>query len=105
MKIEFVLPVLFASAAGSPSDDKETEWKDDVEDAETWPCRCRKFAFEVAVPSGGYVCSTARELEELVDDIVGTEDPDDKDLEEEDPEAPESPEDMRGGRGGARGGR
>lgn len=54
MKLETELPasVLAQSVAASPSEDKETEWNDEVEEAGTWPCRCREF--EEPLVNGGY---------------------------------------------------
>lgn len=84
-----------------PSEDRETEWKDDVEEAETWPWACRRLDDELLFAIGGYVCSTVREFD---DDRLGTMGGvvnGERDFEELAPELFEVCEVFRGGNGGA----
>lgn len=71
-----------------------------MEDAGTWPCRCRKLEFEEPLRKGGYVCSTVSELEEDRDCAPEEAFCEDQDL-EVDVDAPEFWDEMRGGSGGA----
>ena len=44
----------------SPSDDNETEWKEEVDDAGIWPCLWREV--DPDLDAGGYECSTVSVL-------------------------------------------
>jgi hypothetical protein len=41
-----------------PSDDKETEWKEDTDEVGTWPLPFRLMSTTLSLDNGGYVCST-----------------------------------------------
>lgn len=51
-----------AGSGVPPSDDRDTEWKDDTDDVGA--CPLREASDRLSLDQGGYVCSTVRQLGE-----------------------------------------